>query len=306
LGLIFSHAHVQLNEEPLITREKLEELKKIASFQILDYENHPFKGLTKTQVKHKLGLMEPVGKSKVEIFYGDINPDIPDAFDSRTQWPNCIHEIRDQAQCGSCWAFAASEVLSDRFCIASQGKTDVILSPQDLVSCDSQDFGCEGGYIDKSWQYIQDTGLVSDKWCPYSSGTGDSGTCPPTPTCPTTGEEWKKFKVSEQGQITTIANAKQAIFTFGPIEAGFDVYSDFMSYQGGIYRRTSDSFMGGHAVKIIGWGKDTDGSEYWIVANSWNTGWGESGFFRIAFGECNFEQQLFAGIPALDLFLKHH
>jgi len=73
-----------------------------------------------------------------------------------------------------------------------------------------------------------------------------------------------------------------------------------MSYQGGVYKRTSDNLLGGHAVKIVGWGVDTDGTEYWIVANSWNTSWGEDGFFRIAFGECNFEQSLWAGTPSLN------
>ena len=74
-----------------------------------------------------------------------------------------------------------------------------------------------------------------------------------------------------------------------------------MSYRGGVYRRKSSNLLGGHAVKIVGWGKDTDGTEYWIVANSWNTTWGEQGFFRIAFGECGFEDSLWAGQPHLDV-----
>jgi cathepsin B len=81
-----------------------------------------------------------------------------------------------------------------------------------------------------------------------------------------------------------------------------------MSYNGGIYRRSSDNLLGGHAVKIVGWGKDeSDGTEYWIVANSWGPKWGEEGFFRIAFGECQFESSLWAGKPDVhmsDLFLS--
>jgi len=61
----------------------------------------------------------------------------PDSFDSRTKWANCIHPIRNQEQCGSCWAFSASEVLSDRLCIASQGKINYVLSPEYMVECDS-------------------------------------------------------------------------------------------------------------------------------------------------------------------------
>jgi cathepsin B len=55
-----------------------------------------------------------------------------------------------------------------------------------------------------------------------------------------------------------------------------------MSYRGGVYRRKSSNLLGGHAVKIVGWGKDTDGTEYWIVANSWNTTWGDKGYIRLA------------------------
>jgi cathepsin B len=236
-----------------------------------------------------------------EILYGN-NGDLPETFDSREQWPHCIHPIRDQQQCGSCWAFAASEVLSDRFCIATNGATNVVLSPQDLVSCDPNDYGCDGGYLDKSWDYIQESGIVTEECLPYTSGDGDSGYCPFSSTfnankCQGKGT-FKKYYASSYIQHNTIADAKAAIFANGPIEAGFDVYDDFISYSGGVYRRTSDYFLGGHAVKIVGWGKDTDGTEYWIVANSWNTSWGENGFFRIAFGECNFESELYSGIPA--------
>ncbi|MBL2098188.1 hypothetical protein ELI75_30940, partial [Klebsiella pneumoniae] len=79
----------------------------------------------------------------------------PASFDSRVQWPNCIHPIRDQGQCGSCWAFAAAETLSERVCIASQGKVNVILSPQYLVSCDSANYGCDGGYLGEAWNFMK-------------------------------------------------------------------------------------------------------------------------------------------------------
>jgi cathepsin B len=76
---------------------------------------------------------------------------LPVDFDPRAageKFAACIHPIRDQAQCGSCWAFGATEALSDRFCIAGR---DVILSPQDLVSCDLNNYGCNGGYLNLAW-----------------------------------------------------------------------------------------------------------------------------------------------------------
>ncbi len=295
-------AVLAIQSEPLITREHIENLKSVAGFEVFDYESHPFKNWSVEDFTNKLGLRKRDRPSK-EIFYGD-NSGLPESFDSRIQWTTCVHNIRDQQSCGSCWAFAASEVLSDRFCIATQGSTNVILSPQDLVSCDSEDYGCDGGYVDKSWDYIRDNGIVSDDCLPYSSGDGDSGVCPFSSSKKCKKGTFKKYRVSEHSQHETIADAKNALVNGGPIETGFDVYDDFMSYSGGVYKKTSDSLLGGHAVKIVGWGKDTDGTEYWIVANSWNTNWGENGYFRFAFGQCNFESEMWSGTPAVSE--EHH
>ena len=68
----------------------------------------------------------------------------PAQFDSRERWPGCIHPIRNQEKCGSCWAFSASEVLSDRFCIASNGTVNEVLSPEYMVECSAQNKGCNG------------------------------------------------------------------------------------------------------------------------------------------------------------------
>jgi cathepsin B len=74
------------------------------------------------------------------------------------------------------------------------------------------------------------------------------------------------------------------------------VYEDFMAYDSGIYKYTEGSLLGGHAVKVIGWGVE-NGIPHWIAANSWGDNWGEQGFFRIQQGECSFEKQFIAGTP---------
>jgi cathepsin B len=294
------------NSDHVVTREKLESLKAVAKFDVIDYENHPFKDLSKRDLVKKLGLMRNRTHPPMNVFYGQATQDLPKAFNYKDKWPQCFHPIRDQQQCGSCWAFSASEVLSDRMCIATNGAVNVVMSPQDLVSCDMEDYGCDGGYVDASWDYIRDTGIVADSCLPYTSGNGDVDVCPFTTSKTCKSGTFKKYRVDSHQQYKTISAAKETIFNEGPIEAAFDVYDDFMSYRGGVYRRTSNNLMGGHAVKAVGWGVDTDGTEYWVVANSWNTSWGEQGFFRIAFGECGFEDSLWAGKPhvdALDKFL---
>jgi len=67
-----------------------------------------------------------------------------------------------------------------------------------------------------------------------------------------------------------------------------------MSYTGGVYVHTTGSVLGGHAVKIVGWGNES-GTNYWIVANSWGTGWGENGYFRIAWDQCGISSAGIAG-----------
>ena len=85
--------------------------------------------------------------------------------------------------------------------------------------------------------------------------------------------------------------------TNGPISAAFTVFADFLTYTSGVYSHKSGAELGGHAVKIYGWGTTADGVDYWLVANSWNNYWGLNGSFMIVRGsnECGIEDDLVAG-----------
>jgi len=86
----------------------------------------------------------------------------------------------------------------------------------------------------------------------------------------------------------------------GPVEIAFDVYEDFLTYKSGVYIHTDGSMLGGHAVKMLGWGTE-NGVDYWLLANSWNEDWGDNGFFKIRRGtdECGVESDVVAGTPKL-------
>lgn len=186
--------------------------------------------------------------------------------------------------------------MSDRFCIASKGAVNKQLSPQDQVSCDKGNLACQGGYLQKLWQYFEKTGVVSDNCMPYKSGTGVVPACPTT-CAPGSTDQWKKYKAKAgtSKNFGNIQSAMQDIVSKGPIQTGFKVYRDFFSYKSGVYKHVTGAFAGGHAVRIIGWGKDAASKlDYWIVANSWGTTFGMDGYFWIAKGhnECDFESNL--------------
>jgi cathepsin B len=259
-----------------------------------DISENPFANYSMEQIKALLGTVvsAPVGLPQPELL------EAPASFDSRTQWPGCVHAIRDQQQCGSCWAFAASEAFSDRICIATGGKVNVVISPQDLVSCDKSNFACDGGYLDKAWQYLQRTGATVDTCEPYVSGGGS------VPACPSKckdGSSIKKYKCQNVLEAQGPAQIKSLISASGPVETGFTVYSDFFNYKSGVYHHTSGGVQGGHAVKIIGWGVEGS-TNYWICANSWGGSWGEKGFFRIRQGDCGIDQAAYGCTPSVAAF----
>ncbi|KAL3683056.1 hypothetical protein R1sor_001078 [Riccia sorocarpa] len=236
--------------------------------------------------------------------------ELPKSFDARQAWPHCptIGQILDQGHCGSCWAFGAVETLSDRFCI--HGYENVTLSENDLLACCGFEcgYGCEGGYPYRAWQYFKRTGVVSSTCDPYfdTVGCGHPGCSPlfDTPVCQkacVNDDLWsqqKHFAVSAYYLSSDPEILKMELYKNGPIEVAFEVYEDFAHYKSGIYQHLFGDYMGGHAVKLIGWGTE-NGVDYWTVANSWNAGWGENGYFRIIRGvnECGIEAEAVAGLP---------
>jgi len=230
----------------------------------------------------------------------DAVENVPAEFDARVKWAGLIHPIRDQAQCGSCWAFSAAEVLSDRFAIAT-GKASPQLSPEDMVSCDRGDMGCKGGQLPHAWEYLTTQGIVTDKCFPYKAGAGDAPMCA---TKCADGETWTKYKAKSSYAVKGVSNMQNEIMLNGPIQVAFKVYNSFMSYKTGVYSKKWYEFIpkGGHAVKIVGWGTES-GTDYWLVANSWTATWGDAGFFKIKRGvdECGMETMgpPYAGLASL-------
>ena len=275
----------------LLTEEQVAQINAEAGTWTADY--NLVKGMTNEDARKKIGTYLKASDYP-EADWGALieNFQAPTSFDARVQWPDCVNYVRDQAQCGSCWAFGASEALSDRYCIKGQ---KVLLSPQYLVSCDGGNYGCDGGYLDVAWDFLERKGIPSDSCVSYKSGGGDSGSCPST--CDD-GSPLRFYKATSTKSFTSVSSLQLELMANGPVEVAFTVYQDFMSYKGGIYKHTFGSMLGGHAVKLVGWGQE-NGVNYWIIANSWSSGWGENGYFRIAWGQVGIEREGIAGVPAL-------
>jgi len=258
-----------------------------------------------------------------KVSFKTSNANLPDNFDLREAYPECesLREIRDQSRCGSCWAFGAVEAMSDRICIHSGGKLQTRVSAQHLLTCcTSCGSGCFGGYPSSSFSYWKSSGI------PTGGLYGDTTTCKPyflppcndhmhechdyvdTPSCTKkcqdgydkTVDEDKTYGASSYS-VRGEANIMKEIYENGSVEGSFSVYEDFADYASGVYQHVTGSYLGGHAIKIIGWGVTEQGVKYWLIANSWNETWGEKGYFRMLRGvnECGIESSAVTGMPKL-------
>jgi len=158
------------------------------------------------------------------------------------------------------------------------GQGDPVLSPQDLVSFDTADHGCNGGSVLNVWDDIDSNGIRSDECVPYISRDGIEEARPAV--CSESGSSTRHKCPVPSSSLDSDLAIQQAVMTVGALEVGFSVYEDFMNYESGIYCRQAAQYLCDHAVKVVGWKKHFS-TFYWVVQNSWGPDWGENGFFRI-------------------------
>ncbi|KAK6731338.1 hypothetical protein RB195_007671 [Necator americanus] len=256
----------------------------------------------------------------------DLNIELPETFDAREKWPNCrsIRTIRDQSNCGSCWAVSSASVMSDRLCIQSNGTIQSWVSATDILSCCKNcGRGCYGGSAFSAFVFAQTEGVctggpyrepnVCKPYAFYPCGQhrnqNNFGPCPegkwPTPKCRrmcqlkynVIYEDDKIYGKATYHIPNTETQIMQEIFTNGPVVGSFSVYGDFEHYKEGVYVSNGVQPKGIHSVKIIGWGVH-NGLKYWLIANSWNIDWGDEGYVRFLRGvnHCGIETSVVTGL----------
>ena len=270
-----------------------------------------------------------------ETLRGSFDPEsvgLPRSFDSRLAFPACasvIGTVRDQGKCGSCWAVAVTEVMTDRLCVSTKGEEQRELSAEYPLACFDAGSGCDGGDVASAFRETTRRGVpfggfevsraVSDHHSTRPANGSEKNTCVPyefepcehpcqvagaTPkACPSSCEDGSALELvypkSEAyacpgGDWACIA---REIMTYGSVAVTFgSVRADFYDYASGVYRvaDADDPGLGQHAAKLIGWGfEDGANDPYWIMMNSWQN-WGDRGSGFVGVGEMNIENGIAA------------
>uniref|UniRef100_UPI0037E941A0 cathepsin L.1 n=1 Tax=Semicossyphus pulcher TaxID=241346 RepID=UPI0037E941A0 len=242
-----------------------------------DMENEEYKRLISQGCLGKFNSSEP--RHGATFFRLPELSDLPNTVDWRDK--GYVTDIKDQKQCGSCWAFSATGSLEGQN-FRKTGKL-VSLSEQQLVDCsgDYGNMGCDGGLMDQAFQYIQaNGGIDTEDSYPYEA---EDGQCRFNPA--NIGAKCSGYVDVKQGDEGAL---KEAVATIGPVSVGIDASNmSFQLYESGVYDEPDCSSSElDHGVLAVGYGSD-GGKDYWLVKNSWGLGWGQKGYIMMTRNKSN-------------------
>lgn len=233
-----------------------------------------FGDLTAAEFKeHYLGGFKPLGSHGC-VGFSEINADAPESIDWRTM--DAVTSVKDQGQCGSCWAFSATGAVEGIMAIEGQYLTD--LSEQQLVDCATGfaygSHGCNGGLMDGAFKYVMKYGQCSLAEYPYVSGESKTGgDCRP---CDSQVQLSGCSDVTPNDQLALKSAVAQQPVAIA-IEADTSV---FQFYSSGVITSDKCGTSLDHGVLIVGYGVE-DTIPYWLVKNSWSSTWGDAGYVKI-------------------------
>jgi C1A family cysteine protease len=219
--------------------------------------------------RHRVLLDIPAYIRRTDIAEAD---DLPESLDWREK--GAVTGVKDQEQCGSCWAFCTVVACEGAYFL--EHNQLLSLSEQQIVDCDTDDDGCNGGWPTNAMNFIKEHGgLMLESDYPY---LGYDDTC---------HFDKDKAKMQIKSVHTFAAHNEKKMMTavqqYGPLAIALDA-SKFDYYSSGIMNGSGCSAGSpDHGVAVVGWGVE-DGTKYWIVKNSWGTSWGENGYVRILRG----------------------
>lgn len=236
-----------------------------------DMENEEYKRLISQGCLGRFNSSQPRRGST--FFRMTQGTDLPDTVDWRDK--GYVTDIKDQKQCGSCWAFSATGSLEGQN-FRKTGKL-VSLSEQQLVDCsgDYGNMGCMGGLMDQAFEYIQaNGGIDTEESYPYEAEDGECRYNPATIGAKCTG--YVDVRSGDEDAL------KEAVATIGPVSVAIDAsHVSFQLYDSGVYDEPEcSSTQLDHGVLAVGYGTDS-GHDYWMVKNSWGLSWGSKGYIMM-------------------------
>ncbi|KAL1346017.1 hypothetical protein HN51_019671 [Arachis hypogaea] len=235
--------------------------------------NHLTDKTTKELKASLNGFKRPLRVSSTPSTFKYANVDsIPSSIDWRTK--GAVTNVKDQGDCGSCWAFSAVAAVEGIHALTT-GQL-VSLSEQQVVSCDihGRDMGCSGGYMEGAFQYIwKNGGINSDANYPYNA---TDSVCNATEEASVVAQI-KGYEMVPANNETELMKA----LANQPIAVAIEADSMF-SYESGVYDGPCGIELD-HGVLAVGYGTE-NGTDYWIIKNSWGTEWGENGYIRMKRG----------------------
>jgi len=254
--------------------QKLNPKARFGVTQFSDLSNEEFaKFYLMPNLKNNVPALPPK-KTNFAMNTVGVTPD-PTNFDwATTQY---VTPIRNQGQCGSCWAFSATETISSYFALATNAQAE-LLSVEQIVDCDTagQDQGCNGGFPSGAYSYVQSAGGIETETAyPYTAEGGQSGSC-------NFQQSSVVATVTGSSSISGETGIYQQLSTGGPVSVCVDA-SQWSSYQGGVLTSCTNNVD--HCVQATGYANYNSANAYWIVRNSWGTSWGENGFIWIQIGQ---------------------
>jgi C1A family cysteine protease len=284
LGLSFLLIVLSVSGSDPGTKREVAAVQKAITAEKLEWQagETPLSALSREERLKRLGgrlSPAPVGMSGERLYVPLL---LPSVLDWRSNGGNWISSVKDQGSCGSCWAFATTALLEAMVKISRRMSEDIDLSEQMLLSCSHAGDCISGGFEYKAAEYIRGTGIPPESCYPYLAND--------TPCNPCAGWAARVVRIASWNWVTSSTAAIEAALQDAPVTSWMAVYSDLYHYRSGVYQPTaSASYEGGHFVVIIGYNHT---QRYWICKNSWGTGWGESGFFRIKMGTSGIGDQV--------------
>jgi len=192
-----------------------------------------------------------------------------------------VTPVRNQRQCGSCWAFAAVGAVESTYMITNERELDLSEEHQ-VSSCNQPAGNCGGGWYHKSFEDYLVSGTVDERVMRY---TATSSSCPNPSPLPRRVLNWGF--VGRDGKNSTIREIKKAIEIYGPAAVAVNATRSFQAHTSGVFQETTTSSSANHAILIVGW---SDQRGAWRIKNSWGTNWGEQGYMWIDYNSDNIGQ----------------